>query len=181
MTRGTRFTLVAVVVALALPAWLAGQARPGTVAGVRNFTHVDATVGCGGATSPEAMAGLARLGFKAVVNLRLATETGAAIDESKAAAEAARLKYIHLPFNGAEPDPKVLDQFILTVTDPENQPVFVHCGTANRVGAFWLAKRMLVDRWDEARALEEAKAIGLSSEALQKFALDYVAKRRGGR
>jgi protein tyrosine/serine phosphatase len=75
---------------------------------------------------------------------------------------------------------KVVDRFIMAVADPTNQPVFVHCGSANRVAALWLAKRMLVDRWDQARALEEAKMIGLTSEALEKFALDYVAKRRGG-
>jgi uncharacterized protein (TIGR01244 family) len=171
---------IAIVTLLSVPVWLDAQARRETLEGVRNFTRVDATIGCAGATAPEAMAGLARLGFKAVVNLRVESEPGAAIEESKAAAEAARLKYIHLPFNAAEPDSKVLDQFILTVTDPLNQPVFVHCGSGNRVGTLWLAKRMLVDRWDEARALEEAKVIGLSSEALQKFALDYVAKRRGG-
>ena len=38
---------------------------------------------------------------------------------------------------------------------------------------------MLVDRGDEARTLEESKEIGLSSEALPKVALDYVAKRGG--
>jgi hypothetical protein len=37
---------------------------------------------------------------------------------------------------------------------------------------------MLVDGWEEARALEEAAMIGLTSEALRTFALAYVAERR---
>ena len=175
-------TLVGLMfVTVAAAAVVAAQVRKDTLDGVRNFTRVDATVGCGGATTPEALAGLARLGYKAIVNLRLPTEPDAAIDESKAAAEAAHLKFIHLPFNGSEPDTKVVDQFILAVTEPTNQPVFIHCGSGSRVGALWLAKRMLVDRWQQAKAVEEARAIGLSSEALETFALDYVAKRRGGR
>ena len=167
--------------ALLLPsALLAAQAQKQDVEGIRNFTRVDATVACAGSTAPESIAWLASQGFKSIVNLRLATEDGAAIEESKAAAEAAHIKYIHLPLDGSNPDPKVADAFIMAVATPENQPVFIHCGSANRVGALWLTKRMLVDRWDQDKALEEARMIGLRSEALEKFALDYVAKRRGG-
>jgi protein tyrosine phosphatase (PTP) superfamily phosphohydrolase (DUF442 family) len=112
------------------------------------------------------------------VNLRAATEPGVAIPESRAAAEKAGLKYIHLPFSSAAPDMAVADAFIKTVTDRANQPVFVHCAAANRAGAFWMAKRMLVDKWDQAKALEEARLIGLTGAGLERFALDYVAARR---
>jgi uncharacterized protein (TIGR01244 family) len=157
---------------------ISGQAQKQDVEGVRNFTKVDATIACAGATDVEVIPKLAEMGYKSIVNLRLATEEGANIDASKAAAEAAGMTYIHLPLNGREPDVRVADQFIAAVTNADNQPVFIHCGSANRVGALWLAKRMLVDKWDEARAVEEARMIGLSSDALQKFALDYVASKR---
>ena len=155
-----------------------GQAKKETLDGVRNFTVVDATVGCAGATETRAFPALKARGYVSVVNLRQASEAGAAIDESRAAADAAGLKFIHLPFNNTAPDELVVDAFIKAVTDKANQPVFINCGSANRVGALWLTKRMLVDNWDETKALEEAKIIGLSNEALQKFALGYVAARR---
>lgn len=172
----TRFLLIPVLVALSAALAFA-QARKGTIEGVRNFTVVDATVGCAGATEVAAIPKVAALGYKSILNIRLATEAGAAIEESAAAAKEAGINFIHLPFNGSAPDMAVADTFIKTVTDPANQPVFINCGSANRVGALWLAKRMLVDKWDEAKAVEEAKLIGLSSEALQKFALEYVAAR----
>jgi len=149
-----------------------------TIDGIRNFTKVDATTGCAGATDPKALVEVAKRGYKSVLNLREATEAGAAIDESKAAADAAGLKYIHLPLNGSKPDPAVVDAFIKIVTDKENQPVYIHCGSANRVAALWLAKRMLVDKWTEERALEEANAIGLTNQVLKQFALEYVKSRR---
>ena len=124
------------------------------------------------------MPAIAARGYKSIVNLRLATEPGAAIDESREAAARAGLKFIHLPFNSAEPNMTVADDFINAVTTRANQPVFINCGSANRVGALWLAKRMLVDKWDKTKAVEEAKLIGLSSPALETFALDYVAARR---
>lgn len=148
------------------------------IEGVRNYTKVDATIGCAGAVDDKALESIATFGYKAVLNLREATETGVNIDESKAAAEAAGLKYIHLPFKGSAPDPKVADEFLKIVANTENQPLFIHCGSANRVGAMWVIKRMLVDDWSEERAVTEAKAIGLRSEALQKFALEYVAAHK---
>lgn len=139
---------------------------------------MDATIGCAGATDAKALANIAKLGYKAVLNLREATEAGANIDESRAAAEAAGLKYIHVPFKSSAPDPKVADEFLKVVADTSNQPLFIHCGTANRVGAMWLIKRLVADKWTEERALAEAKSIGLTSEALQKFALDYAATHK---
>ncbi len=67
-------------------------------AGVVNYTRVDATVACGGATPPEAMADFKRLGFVSVINFRTAQEEGANIEASQAAATEAGLKYFHLPF-----------------------------------------------------------------------------------
>lgn len=151
------------------------------VEGIRNFTRVDATIACAGATEVGAIPEIVKRGYRSIVNLRVATEDGANIDATRAAASAAGLTFIHLPFNGAEPEVKVADAFLAAVTNTTNQPVFINCGSANRVGALWLIKRMLVDGWTEARALEEARLIGLRSDVLQAFALKYVADHRGGR
>jgi uncharacterized protein (TIGR01244 family) len=109
-----------------------------------------------------------------VINLRLATEQGADIDASRAAAQTAGLKYIHLPFNASSPDPKVVSDFLGAVADKSNQPVFIHCGSANRVGAVWMIKRVLQDGWAIERAQTEAEAIGLQSPQLVAFATSYV-------
>jgi uncharacterized protein (TIGR01244 family) len=169
---------LALALLLAVPAH--GEPKKDTVEGVRNFTVVDATVGCAGATELRAIPALKARGYRAIVNLRQATEPGAAVEESRAVAEAAGLTFLHLPFDGAKPDAAVVDAFLEAVTDPAHQPVFVNCSSGNRVGALWLAKRLVVDGWDEAKAVQEAKAIGLTSEALQKFVLDYATARGRG-
>jgi len=165
--------LTLVVVLAAAP-----QLQKETIDGIRNYTRVDATIGCAGATDPKAMAVLKERGYKAVLNLREESEEGAQIPESKAAAEAAGLTFIHVPFKGTAPEDAVADEFLKVVADTTNQPLFINCGSANRVGAMWLIKRMVIDKWEQDKAVEEAKAIGLSSAALEKWALDYVAKRR---
>jgi uncharacterized protein (TIGR01244 family) len=147
-----------------------------TFPGVQNFSRVNATIACGGATTPEAMAALKKEGFVSVVNLRLADEPGANVEGSKAAAAAAGLQYVHLPFRTSAPEADLVDRFIATVGEPKNQPVFIHCGSANRVAALWLIKRVKVDGWALDRAIQEAEAIGLTNAALKKFALDYLEK-----
>lgn len=147
-------------------------------AGITNFTRVDAVIACGGATEASALPALKKDGFTSVVNLRVATEPGANIDGNKAEAEKLGLKYFHLPFQTNAPDPALADRFMATVSDKANQPVYIHCGSANRVASLWMIKRVLQDGWDQEKALAEAKAIGLTSPALEKFAVDYIASHK---
>ena len=157
---------------------LAAQVTKQEMPGIRNYSRVDATIGCGGATDPSAMTALKKEGFVSVINLRLASEEGANVDAGRAAAQAAGLKYIHLPFNAAMPDPKVIDSFLATVADRANQPVYIHCGSANRVGGVWMIKRALQDKWPVEKALVEAQAIGLNSPALTTFANEYISAHK---
>ena len=168
--------MAAAAVLLATP--LVAQVQKIEREGIRNFSRVDATVGCGGAVDPAAFAALKKDGFVSVINLRLATEDGANVEQGRAAAEAAGLKYIHMPFVAASPDPKVVESFLATVANKANQPVFIHCGSANRVGGVWMIKRVLQDGWTIDRAREEAQAIGLRDAQLTAFAVDYINTNR---
>ncbi len=149
-----------------------------TVDGIRNFTSVSPTIACAGATEARVIPELAKRGYKAIINLRQATEQGAAIDETRQAAQAAGIKFIHLPLNSQQPEASVVDAFLAAAADPANQPTFINCGSASRVSALMIAKRMLSDGWSQERALEEATVIGPPSATLQQFALEYVAAKR---
>lgn len=169
-----------------LTALIAGSAfaqQPGTISrkdipGIRNYSRVDVTVGCGGATDIGAFPALKQEGFVSILNLRTAAEPRVDVPAATQAAAKAGLKYFHVPFSEAAPDPAAVERFLDIVVEPANQPVFVHCGSGNRVGGVWLIKRVLVDRWPAGRAVIEAEAIGLRSPALKAFALDYIGERQ---
>jgi uncharacterized protein (TIGR01244 family) len=146
--------------------------------GITNFTRVDAVVACGGATDTSALEALKNDGFKAIINLRQASEAGANVEQNAQRAKALGLNYIHLPLNGQAPDAKVVDDFLAAVANKANQPVFIHCGSASRVGAVWLVKRVLQDGWTVEKATEEARLIGLRSAPLEQFALKYIADHK---
>lgn len=136
-------------------------------AGIVNFSRVGATVACGGATEPSAMAALAGEGFKTVINLRLPSEPGVADEE--VVATNAGLAYVHLPIDPMAPTVAVAEHFLAVMADPAIQPVYIHCASANRVGAVWAIKRVVQDGWTREQAIEEGQAIGLKSQVMFDF------------
>ena len=152
---------------------LAQQVTKKEIAGISTFAQVETTIACGGSTKPEAIREISKMGFKSVVNLRLANEEGAQVEEEGAAVKAAGMNYVHLPFNAQAPDPQLIDNFIAAVTRPANTPAYVHCAAGGRAAALWMIKRVIADKWDEPRALAEANLLGLN-DRLRPFALNYL-------
>ncbi|HEX7084947.1 MAG TPA: protein tyrosine phosphatase family protein [Vicinamibacterales bacterium] len=166
-----------VLALLAAPVLLLPLAADPAPGGVSNYTRVDATFACAGATPAEAMPAIRSEGFRSVINLRLATEEGADIDAGRRAAEAVGLRYIHLPVDSNALSSELVDRFLAILREPDVSPVFIHCASANRVGMLWLVKRVAVDGWPEDQAIAEAERIGLRSPKLKAFALEYLKAR----
>lgn len=158
---------------LCAPPAMAQQVTRETVDGIQNFARLGTTIACAGITRPEAVPALKQMGFASVINVREAGEPGAEVEREGEAARAAGLRYVHIPFNIASPSTDLVDRFIAAVTLPENQPAFVHCAAGGRAASLWMIKRVLADGWDEAKALEEANALGLN-DRLRPFALNYL-------
>ena len=147
-----RLTAVAVLA----PPVLAGSAP-----GIKNFDQVDAHVFRGGQPTGEGFQYLARLGVKTIIDLR---EAG---DRSKAEERmvtGARMKYVNVPMAGFTPPTKAEITKILTILeDSTTGPVFVHCWHgADRTGAVIASYHIDHDKWDNARALKDAKAHSMS-------------------
>ena len=89
------------------------------------------------------------------------------------------MNYVHLPFRSPDSlTDEVFDRVRKILGDPERKPVFVHCGSANRVGAVWLVHRVLDDKVPLDRALKEAKKVGLRAPAYVDKAKDYIARHK---
>ncbi len=148
------------------------------VDGIRNFARLETTVACGGSTSPAALKELKKMGFAAVFNLRMATEQGNDVAAESASAAEAGMKFINLPFDLAKGDFAVGDQFLKEIVKPGNQPAYIHCAGGGRAAAMWYIKRVMVDGWDEAKALKEATDLGLANQRVRDYALNYVKDRK---
>jgi protein tyrosine phosphatase (PTP) superfamily phosphohydrolase (DUF442 family) len=139
---------------------------------IGNFFRVNAQVSTGGQPTREQLATLKAEGVRGIVNLREPEEHN--IEEEATLAKDLGLHYISIPVKTAAPKDEQVETFLKVTNDPEIFPLFIHCASANRVGAFWMIRRILVDGWTPERAEAEAKQIGLKSPNLLDFARDYV-------
>ncbi len=127
-----------------------------------------------GQPSPAALEELARRGVRMVVNMRHDSEP-IGYDE-RAAVEALGMAYEHRPWNGAKQlDDRVFGEY-RAVFSSAREPTLVHCGSANRVGAVWIAWRVLDGGVELESAVAEARRIGLTSAEYEAQARDYVAR-----
>jgi uncharacterized protein (TIGR01244 family) len=161
------------------------QAHPEKVdaPGIENFSRIvggnscgGSLVGFGGATEARAMAWLKEQGFASVINLRFAEEEGVALEDCRSAAEAAGLKYVHLPFSPKASTPAIVDAFLAEMTDKANQPVYVHCGSATRAAALWMIARLLEDGCQADTASQEATLIARKPDNAIAYAMAFAAE-----
>ncbi|HSB10988.1 MAG TPA: protein tyrosine phosphatase family protein [Blastocatellia bacterium] len=137
---------------------------------------VDERFATAGQPKDSAFAKLAENGYRSVLSLRTGSE-GIDIAHEKEMVEKSGMRFINIPVVSSEPKPEQVTEFIKAVKEKANQPMLIHCGSANRVGAFWMIYRVVDQGWDEQKALEEAIQIGLTSAGLKTFAHEYIASQ----
>jgi protein tyrosine phosphatase (PTP) superfamily phosphohydrolase (DUF442 family) len=143
---------------------------------IKNFFRVNEQICTGGQPTMEELEKLKAEGVKSIVNLRRASEYDA--EEEASRVKELGLRYFHIPFDTNNPRDEAADEFLKVMADKSNLPVFIHCTVANRVGGFWMIRRVLADGWTVEKAEEEAKKIGLSNPKTREFALDYIERHK---
>jgi len=148
------------------------------VEGITNFNRIETTVACSGAIKATAVPEIKKFGFASIINLRQASEDGANLEAEEAAAKAADIRYYSIPFNSSSPDPAAADKFLNAITAKGSDPAFIHCAGGGRAATMWFIKRLVVDHWDVDRAAKEATELGMTSEKLKQFAIDYAQSHK---
>jgi tyrosine-protein phosphatase SIW14 len=122
---------------------------------IENFGRVSPSYYRGAEPRGNDYADLAALGVKTVVDLR-----GRDADsDAKVTVERTGMKYVQIPMTTREtPSASKIQEFLRIVTDPANQPVYVHCvGGRHRTGVMTAVYRMTQDGWTADQAFKEMK------------------------
>jgi tyrosine-protein phosphatase SIW14 len=183
--RVRRFLSSLFVLPLLAAAALAGQ--PGAIAApttansmgplqvpgieIDNFGVVDGRIYRGEQPKGDEYAALAALGVKTVIDLREDAKSS-----SRASAEQAGLRYVHIPIDGhgmpTDADARV---FVEAATNAANGPVFVHCaGGRHRTGSMIAVYRMVVNGWTLEKAYDEMLAYDFYTSNGHKGFKTYV-------
>jgi protein tyrosine phosphatase (PTP) superfamily phosphohydrolase (DUF442 family) len=126
------------------------------------------------------MEALKAKGFKGVVNLC------AENDADTAPAAKVGMRSLHLPIiDNTAPTEAQMKQFLDFVTNPANQPAYVHCEAGQgRTGVSVAVYRMAVQGWPVEKAIAEGKSFGLRlpehQEFLRQFSADLAAGKIAG-
>jgi protein tyrosine/serine phosphatase len=142
--------------------------------GVPNFREVNEHVYRGGQPSPVGFKSLAKLGVKTVIDLRGEGERSQAEEKI---VKSAGMKFISVPMSGMQTPSNEQIWKVLGVLDDSSQwPVFVHCRRGkDRTGVVLACYRIVHDHWENQKALEEARLIGMSwiERAMQNYILHF--------
>ncbi len=124
---------------------------PGKIQGVHNFARVSPVLYRGGQPTAEGFAELKMMGIKTVVNLRT---TGNDTDEMRGLG----MQYVEIETLATGIDQKDVIKFLKVMSDPANQPVFVHCRRgADRTGCAVAAYRVVEEGWKPDDAVAEMR------------------------
>ncbi len=118
-------------------------------------------------------------GVRTVVNLRKVAQQndreGMTFEEERAEVDRLGLRFIHLPWDGAEHvDPNVVSQWLEIAQDRDNWPILLHCKQGvDRTGLLVAVYRIRVQGWSPQRALDEAVAERMDTES-KAHMRDYI-------
>jgi protein tyrosine/serine phosphatase len=131
---------------------------------IDNFGQVNPAYFRGAQPKGQDFGNLALIGIKTLISLT----SDDSLENERSFVEQAGLKFVKIPMSTrVAPTADELSHFMAVVTDPANQPVYVHCvGGRHRTGVMTAAYRMAHDGWSAEQAFKEMKRY--------KFGLDFL-------
>jgi tyrosine-protein phosphatase SIW14 len=156
------------------------QVRDATVVApalqIDNFGRVNDLYYRGSQPSDRDYANLKAFGITTVIDLQ-----ADGLPMERSLVEAAGMKFYRIPMTTrVPPTPEQIAQFLALVSDPANQPVYVHCaGGRHRTGVMTAIHRMTQERWTADQAFKEMKQYKYGADFLhpefKRFVYAYTA------
>jgi tyrosine-protein phosphatase SIW14 len=145
-----------------------------TTPGLRNFHQVNEHVYRGAQPAVWGYKTLASMGVKTVIDLR-----GEGISEAleEKLVKKNGMNFVSVPLDGHKaPSQDSITKLFGLFNDETKWPVFIHCRRgADRTGTVIACYRIAHDKWDNQRALDEAKSFDMdpAQKLMQKFILQF--------
>jgi protein tyrosine/serine phosphatase len=157
-----------------LPAFSRASEHLYNLPGLANVGRVAPGVFRGAQPGKDGYATLKAMGIKTVIDLRTTAD-------ERAQVEGAGMRAVAVPIRMSRDGLREkVDRVVALMTDPANQPVFVHCRHGqDRTGIVVAAYRMRVEGWPLAAAEAEMEAFGFNDiwVNFKRFIRDYGTQK----
>lgn len=140
--------------------------------GLSNVGRVSSHIFRGGQPGPKGYETLKKMGIRTVINLRTTKSEKREVD-------AAGMNSIEIPISMIRSiDKKAVEKVVEIMSDPENQPVYLHCRVGqDRTGVVVAVYRMKIDGWTLEEAVAEMQEFGFNDIWLHlRYFLDEYAR-----
>lgn len=132
--------------------------------------------------SKEEIEKLPQQGFKSVINLRTFGEDAQPLSpkDEGVLVRKCGMKYLHIPVSMKEGiTPELVDQFRKEI-ELLPTPIFVHCRTGKRAGAFSMMHTALKEGLTGEEVLQKAMSIGFACDMpqLKDFFVNYINQHK---
>jgi len=145
-------------------------AEPISLPGVKNFFKVSDTLYRGAQPQKQGFQELEKMGIKSIVNLRNSNDDQELMTGTK-------LEYFHIPMIAFFPKKNKFKRFLEIVSNPANQPVFVHCKHgADRTGAAVALYRIKIQNWKIPDAINEMVNGGYNFHKIHNHLKNFIRK-----
>jgi protein tyrosine phosphatase (PTP) superfamily phosphohydrolase (DUF442 family) len=145
------------------------------IAGVVNACQALPTIVTGGQPSLQHLEALKAAGTLMVIDLRDPMEPRPFDEQS--AVRALGMEYRNIPVGPHTMTNETIDAVREALKTAGDEPVFLHCASANRVGGALIPHLVLDHGFDEDHALDAAMRVGLRSAELLEWGLGYARER----
>ncbi|MBN1589514.1 MAG: dual specificity protein phosphatase family protein [Pirellulales bacterium] len=144
-------------------------AKPIELEGVPNLHKVSDALYRSAQPTAEGMKNLKeKLGIKTIVNLRSFHSDRDEIGRTE-------LGYEHITMKAWHPEKKEVVRFLQIVTDPDRQPVLVHCQHgADRTGTMCAIYRIAMEKWSTEDAIKEMRDGGFNFHEVWKNLPNWI-------
>jgi len=146
--------------------------------GIPNACEPRANLLTGGQPGRGDLVALAEAGVRVILDIRAPTEWRL-VDEP-AQARALGFTYYNIPVGDGPLDDRLLDEILAVLRRHQDEPVFFHCRSGNRVGCALLPHLILDQELPEPDAVALAQRVGLRSREYLAWGLDYARRHRPG-
>jgi len=144
--------------------------------GVTNACQLLPSVATGGQPSSAHLSAFKEAGGAIVLDLRDPMEPRP-LDEASTV-RSLGLEYENVPVGAGTLDDPTMERILGVLRHAGSKPVFVHCGSGNRVGGALIPFLMLDHGFEEEDAVGQAMRVGLRSAELMEWGLDYVRRHQ---
>jgi protein tyrosine phosphatase (PTP) superfamily phosphohydrolase (DUF442 family) len=98
--------------------------------------------------------------------------------DEPSAARVLGLDYVNVSVHGSTLNDATMERILNTIRSAGDRPVFMHCGSGNRVGGALIPYFMLDHKLEEDDAIGQAMRVGLRSAELMEWGLDYARRHQ---